>query len=161
MPPERRYGNPDRANEKKSREKPPDVAGDTSGSREGTWLQLRNLLGTQAAQITSIRRQGDKFSWIDVAMLVSKNSREHAGHGIEELFSQHPEACRKSTRFKVKGRGRRITPVGDIYVVVERDSLLPAKRAASVSSGCARLFMQTYGSNLSSVNGFMNKLKWQ
>ena len=161
MPPKRPRGIPDRANKKKPRENPPDAARDTRGSREESLLQLCNVLGTQAAQIMSIRRQNDKFSLIDVAMLVTNNSREHAGHRIEELFSQHPEVCRKTTNFKFKGRGQRDTPVGDIYVVVEMVMLLPGKRAASVRSECARLFVQTYGGDLSLANEIINNRKWQ
>ena len=89
------------------------------------------------------------------------NSREHASHRIEELFSHHPEVCRKTTNFKFKGRGQRDTPVGDICVVVEMVMLLPGKRAASVRSECARLFVQTYGGDLSLANEIINNRKWQ
>ena len=51
--------------------------------------------------------------------------------------------------------------MGDIYVVVEMVMLLPGKRAASVRSECARLFVQTYGGDLSLANEIINNRKWQ
>ena len=115
--------------------------------------ELASAFGVEAAQITSLRRQGVSFSCVDVATLITGKERNYAGQQIRLVKERYPEVQDRFLSLKFPGRGQRETPVGDIYAIVELIMLLPGRRAGLVRSNAARLFVNYYGGNLSMAEG--------
>ena len=115
------------------------------GSRAALLHRLAGVLGAEPERIAGIRRREDKFSLIDVGVLVTGKSSRYAAEQQRMLQERFPAVDEKIVHWKFPGGRQRETPVGDIYVVVVMIMLLPGRKAALVRGECARLFVQYYG----------------
>ncbi len=115
------------------------------GPHDALLGQLANVLVAEPEQILRIRKHGDKFSLIDVTVLVTGNDARYAAKEIGILGLRYPEVWNKIQHLKFAGPGQRETPVGDVYAAVDLIMLLPGKRAGLVRGEAARLFVRFYG----------------
>ena len=111
--------------------------------------QLAAVFGVGENAVLNMHRRGNLFSLIDVAAIVTGKSTDYAGKQIRIIGDQFPAVRNRMTDCKFPGERQRLTPAGDIYVVVELIMLLPGMRASLVRKEAASLFVRVYGGDLS------------
>ena len=84
----------------------------------GLLQQLAGAFGVEAATIMSMRRQGNLFSCVDVASIVTGKSANQAGEQVRLAVAKHTDLQGKILKKRFPGRGRE-TWVGDVYAIVE------------------------------------------
>ena len=125
----------------------------TNVSNPALLQQLGEVFQVQTEEIQRMRTtKHGLFSLVDIAMLVSNVSAEHAAIQIRRVQKQYPDVFTQCKDFKFPGAGQRVTPTGDIYVCIELVMLLPGRRAGMVRSKAARLLVEYYGGNLDTAS---------